>query len=95
MEFIISDVVDCLVDEALVRAHQEVAAETNHKRTSMLSDVPTEATDAISDSFYDADELLKSRTYDSDAVSAQVKGGQFHYKLIISSDGISAQTLSG
>ncbi|VDM16330.1 unnamed protein product [Hydatigera taeniaeformis] len=65
------DIVDYLVDVTLLRAHEEAAAEANQTRTSLLDDTNTEATDGITDSFYDAEEMLKSRTYDSDAILPQ------------------------
>lgn len=69
----ISDIVDYLVDDTLLRAHEEAAAEANQARASLADDTITEATDGITDSFYDADEMLKSKTYDSDAI-LQSKG---------------------
>ncbi|VDK39668.1 unnamed protein product, partial [Taenia asiatica] len=67
------DIVDYLVDDTLLRAHEEAAAEANQARASLADDTITEATDGITDSFYDADEMLKSKTYDSDAI-LQSKG---------------------
>lgn len=64
----ISDIVDYLVDDTLLRAHEEAASEAIQTRASLVDDSITEATDGITDSFYDADEMLKSKTYDSDAI---------------------------
>lgn len=71
----ISGIADTIVDEALIQAHQTADAENNQKRVSIVDDTPTDATDGITDSFYDADEIIKSKNLESEA--AQQTNGKF------------------
>ena len=48
MDSTLSDVVDCLIEEAVVRAHEAIDPDVNQNRASIVSDVTT-------DSFYDVD----------------------------------------
>lgn len=66
-----SGLADSLVEEALIQAHQVAAeaVEGNQKHEDIAEDTPTEVTD----SYYDADEVTKSKTMDSEAAQ-QAKG---------------------
>ncbi|VDO03230.1 unnamed protein product [Rodentolepis nana] len=67
-------IVDTIVDEALVKAHQAAVEEVNGRRVSTVDDIPAEAIDVVNEAYYDVDEMTKSKNVDSEAAQ-QARAG--------------------